>query len=78
MATPEDTWAAYRATVPPTDAVEEAWNPVEAFAGGLGGGLLGALAGVPADLATDIGLQGLLKLLAADSPAQKDTLRSWR
>lgn len=55
MASPESAWAGDR-TLPPTDAIEEAWNPVEALAGGLGGGIRAALMGVPVDALMDYGM----------------------
>ena len=40
--------------------LEEAWNPVEAFGGGLGGGLRAALAGIIPDGVTDWAINGLM------------------
>lgn len=40
--------------------LEEAWNPVEAFGGGLGGGLRAALAGIVPDGAMDWAINGLM------------------
>ena len=40
--------------------LEEAWNPVEAFGGGLGGGLRAALAGIIPDGVTDWAISGLM------------------
>jgi hypothetical protein len=40
--------------------IEEAWNPVEAFGGGLGGGLRAALAGIVPDGAMDWAINGLM------------------
>jgi hypothetical protein len=40
--------------------LEEAWNPVEAFGGGLGGGLRAALAGIVPDGMMDWAINGLM------------------
>jgi len=40
--------------------LEEAWNPIEAFGGGLGGGLRAALAGIVPDGAMDWAINGLM------------------
>lgn len=44
--------------------IEEAWNPVEAFGGGLGGGLRAALAGIIPDGAMDWGINKIGGLMS--------------
>lgn len=58
---PNDAEARIRAMDAP---IEEAWNPVEAFAGGLGGGLKSALVGVLPDGAMDWGMNKLGGLMS--------------